>query len=123
VTINSVAFVSSTRLNVTVTVLATATLGPRDVTVTNPDAGVNTGGGVFTVNPAPTITTISPAALAGGSTNINVNDHRHELRHRTGGSHVLGNENHGQLDDVRQCNDDRRQRQRRGQRSEECGET
>jgi Putative Ig domain/Quinohemoprotein amine dehydrogenase, alpha subunit domain III len=64
ITVNSVAFVSGTKLNATITIPANATTGLRDVTVTNPDFGVGTGTGVFTVNPAPTITTISPATHA-----------------------------------------------------------
>jgi len=45
-----------------VTVAANATVGARDVTVTNPDAGFGTGTGKFTVNVAPTIGTISPTS-------------------------------------------------------------
>lgn len=60
VTVNSTTFVSATQLTVDVTVAAGAAPGPRDVHVTNPDAGVGVCAGCFTVAAAPTVTAIDP---------------------------------------------------------------
>ena len=45
-----------------ITATAPAGSGTQDVTVTNPDGGYGTLTGAFTFNPAPTITTVSPAS-------------------------------------------------------------
>jgi LmbE family N-acetylglucosaminyl deacetylase len=50
ITVNSTTFNSATQLTANITIAAGASLGARDVTVTNPDAGVGTGKGIFTVN-------------------------------------------------------------------------
>src|SRR5207253_8099104 len=55
-------FVSSTSLTTTVPVAAGAATGARDVTVTNPDAGNGTKTSGFTVNAAPTVTSLSPSS-------------------------------------------------------------
>src|SRR5262249_4177880 len=56
VTVNSTTVTSSTQLSVSISVGATATMGPRDVTVTNPDSQVAIRQGGFTVAPpAPTL--------------------------------------------------------------------
>jgi hypothetical protein len=72
ITVNSTAFVSSTQVTANVTITGGATVGARNVTVTNPDSGVGTGTGVFTVDAAPTVTSTSPSALGEGATDVNV---------------------------------------------------
>jgi hypothetical protein len=72
ITLNSTTFNSSTQLTANITIASNATTGSRNVTVTNPDAGVATGTGVFTVNAAPTVTSAAPAAGDQGATNFNV---------------------------------------------------
>ncbi|MEY2450332.1 MAG: large repetitive protein, partial [Acidimicrobiaceae bacterium] len=49
-----------------VNVSSTAATTARDVTVTNPDKGVGTGTGKFTVTAGPTISSLAPNALARG---------------------------------------------------------
>jgi hypothetical protein len=72
ITVNSTAFTDSSHLSLNVTLTAGATLGARDVTVTNPDAGKGTGTGAFTVVKI-TATSTSPSALARGATqNVSV---------------------------------------------------
>ena len=53
VTVTSTTVVSSTQLSVAVAIGATATLGPRDVTVSNPDGQIAVRPGGFTVMPPP----------------------------------------------------------------------
>lgn len=60
ITVNSAVRDSSTQLTVNVTV--GAPVGPRDVVVVNPDAGTATCEGCFTVNAAPTISTVVPSS-------------------------------------------------------------
>src|SRR5207247_2287190 len=56
VTVTSTTVTSSTQLSIAIAIGATATMGPRDVTVTNPDAQVAIKQGGFTVAPpAPTL--------------------------------------------------------------------
>src|SRR5262249_45158143 len=56
VTVTSTTGTSSTQLSVSISIGATATMGPRDVTVTNPDGQVAIKQGAFTVAPpAPTL--------------------------------------------------------------------
>ncbi len=69
VTVISTTFKSSTELTASVNVAAGAATGARNVTVTNPDAGVGTGTGIFTVNAAPTVTSASPSSRGQGATN------------------------------------------------------
>ena len=60
-------WVSSTQIKVDVTISDTATLGKRDVVITNPDdGGVDIEDGAFTVEPRPTITNVTLAN--GGAT-------------------------------------------------------
>ncbi|HEY6838084.1 MAG TPA: Ig-like domain repeat protein, partial [Geobacteraceae bacterium] len=69
ITLGSVTYVNATTLTVPVTVAAGATVGARNVTVTNPDAGTGTGTGVFSVtsNLTSTTTTVSnPSAITYG---------------------------------------------------------
>src|SRR5205085_2868642 len=55
ITVESTSFTNSTELKATITVESAATTGLRNVTVTNPDAGVSSAS-AFTVNAGPTIT-------------------------------------------------------------------
>ena len=56
VTVTSTTVTSSTQLSVSISIAASATMGPRDVTVTNPDGQVAIKPGGFTVAPpAPTL--------------------------------------------------------------------
>jgi hypothetical protein len=72
VTTNSTTFVSSTSLTANITIAVTATTCARSVTVTNPDSGVGTGTGVFTVNTGPAVTSISPTSRGQGAVNQNI---------------------------------------------------
>ena len=62
ITVNTVTRNSATKLTANVTIGIAATLGTRDVTVTNPDGGAATCGGCFTVNEMPAITSVIPAS-------------------------------------------------------------
>jgi hypothetical protein len=66
ITVNSTTFVSATELKASITIAAGASIGARTVTVTNPDAGVNSL--TFTVNGAPTVTSTSPNSGDQGGT-------------------------------------------------------
>jgi Tfp pilus assembly protein PilV len=67
ITVSSTTFVSATSLTAGISIAAGTTIGVRNVTVTNPDTGVATGTGVFTVNTAPTVTSTSPASRGQGA--------------------------------------------------------
>ena len=67
ITVNSTSFVSSTEVTANVTIASNATTGARNVTVTNPDSTIATGTGVFTVNAAPGVTSISPSSRGQGA--------------------------------------------------------
>jgi subtilisin len=59
VTVTSMTVTSSTQLSVAISIGATATMGPRDVTVTNPNSSVAIKQGGFTVAPpAPTLSLV-----------------------------------------------------------------
>jgi Bacterial Ig-like domain/IPT/TIG domain len=64
--VGSTTFNGATSLTVHVTVSSTAATGQRDVIVTNPDGGRGVCQGCFTVNPAPKVTSISPAQRGKG---------------------------------------------------------
>ncbi len=66
ITENSTAFVSSTELTVNIDIGSGADLGAGDITVTNPNAGVGSCIGCFTVDDAPGPASVSPSALAQG---------------------------------------------------------
>ncbi len=71
VTVNSTTFKSSTELTANITVESGATVGARAVTVTNPDLGVGSLAGAFTVNAAPNVESASPSsANRGGSETV-----------------------------------------------------
>ncbi len=75
ITVNSTTFTNSTHLSVNITVAANATVGAHDVTETNPDTGTTTLTGGFTVNAAPTVTSLNPSSRGQGaaSQSITVN--------------------------------------------------
>jgi len=70
VTVKSVTFTSSTLLTLMISVASTAPIGARDVAVTNPDGGVGSCAGCFTVNTGPVITSVTPASIARGQSNV-----------------------------------------------------
>ena len=72
ITVNSTNFTSATSVTANVTIASNATVGARDVAVTNPDGGAATGTSKFTVNAAPTITSLSPATHAKKSNGVSV---------------------------------------------------
>ncbi len=72
ITINSLTRVNQFVLNLNVTVSPTAATGARSVTVINPDGGRSTALAAFTINAAPTITTISPTSRPRGALNQSV---------------------------------------------------
>lgn len=65
---NTSTYVSPTTIQLTVTVTKTASLGPRDVRVTNVDDGFGICTGCFQVIGGPTLTGMSPSTVARGST-------------------------------------------------------
>ncbi len=71
VTVNSATFTDSAHISLTVTVTGAATTGTRTVTLTNGDGGVATST-AFSVNAAPTITTLTPNNLGQGATSKTV---------------------------------------------------
>ena len=72
ITVHSTQIDSSTQITVNVSVATDAPTGSGDITVTNPDFQSGKGTDIFTVNPAPVITTLSPAQLPQGATNEDV---------------------------------------------------
>ncbi|MEX2555257.1 MAG: hypothetical protein WEB06_06465 [Actinomycetota bacterium] len=68
ITVNSTTFVGATTLTANITISGTAATGARDITVTNPDAGIGTCAGCFTVNTGPTVTGTNPSSLGQGAT-------------------------------------------------------
>lgn len=61
-------YVSATTLRLSVTVFRTATIGDYDIRVVNPDGGIGTCTDCFTVFAGPTLTSMSPATVARGTT-------------------------------------------------------
>ena len=55
ITVHSVTFIDSSSLEVNLTISSGATVGLRDVTVTNPDGNLGTGQGLFEVKERPTV--------------------------------------------------------------------
>ena len=72
ITVNSTTYVSSTTVDATITIAANAATGARTITLTNGDGSTATGTNVFTVNAAPTITTVNPSTHARNATGISV---------------------------------------------------
>ena len=74
-TINTCTYNSATKITASINVLASATLGARDVTVTNTDGQSSTLTNGFTVqqgsgNPPPTITSANPNAAVQGQSSV-----------------------------------------------------
>jgi hypothetical protein len=67
ITVNSTSFVSSTEVSANVTIASNATIGARNVTVTNPDTTSATGNGIFSVSAAPAVTSTSPSSRGQGA--------------------------------------------------------
>jgi hypothetical protein len=72
ITVNSTTFVSGTELTVNIDVAGGATLEPRNVTVTNGDAGVGSCTACFTVNAKPTATSATPSSRGQGATDQDI---------------------------------------------------
>ncbi len=73
ITVESTTFVNSTELSAKVSVEAGASTGARTVTVTNPDGGVDTLAGGFTVTSGPGVESISPSSgHKGGSQAVTI---------------------------------------------------
>jgi hypothetical protein len=74
ITVNSTTYVSATSLTANITIGTGAVTGARTVSVTNPDFGNNVSAtnvfAVYDPAAAPTITSISPVALAAGLTSV-----------------------------------------------------
>jgi hypothetical protein len=67
ITVNSVTFNNATRITANITVAIDAAIGPRDITVTNPNAGTRTCLGCLTVTANPTATSLTPPTRAIGT--------------------------------------------------------
>ena len=67
ITTTAVSVATPTRLVATITVDTAAAAGTRDITITEPDASTLTCSACFTVDPAPTATSMSPNSLARGT--------------------------------------------------------
>jgi hypothetical protein len=67
VAVTSVTLVDATHLSVGISTAAAAAAGPRDVVVTNADAGSGTCGGCLSVTPPPTVTSMTPSTLGPGA--------------------------------------------------------
>ncbi|MFA5892018.1 MAG: hypothetical protein WDA27_13880, partial [Actinomycetota bacterium] len=72
ITVKSVAYGSLTEVTVNIDIDAAATLGARTITLTNPDGGVGTCTGCFTVTAAPSLTSASPTGYGRGATGQDV---------------------------------------------------
>jgi hypothetical protein len=66
-TVVSTAVTSATQLTLVVSVSLNASVGSRDVTVTNPDTGTATCTGCLSVNPGPKISSLSQSSFARGT--------------------------------------------------------
>jgi quinohemoprotein amine dehydrogenase alpha subunit-like protein len=72
VTVGTATVLDAATIVVPVSVTASSALGARDIVVTNPDTGTATCNGCFTVNPKPTIGTLSPNGRPRGSSDSTV---------------------------------------------------
>ena len=69
ITVNSVTRTDASHLSVNVSIATGAAVGTRSVTIRNLDDGTASLANAFTVNPRPTITSLSPNSRARGQTN------------------------------------------------------
>jgi len=72
ITVNSVTFVSSSKLTVNIGIASGATTGTRDITIKNPDGGSVTAAAVFTVNTGPSFTSVDPNKGRQGATGLDL---------------------------------------------------
>jgi hypothetical protein len=72
ITVNNTTFNSATQLTASVTIASNAATGTRTVTVLNPDGGSGVGTNKFTVNAAPTITSLAPSTHTKSSNGLSV---------------------------------------------------
>ena len=73
ITVNTLTRNSATKLTANISIDPSASVGSRDVTVTNPDGGSSICSGCFAVNAAPTITApLAPDSLAAGATHWHI---------------------------------------------------
>ena len=70
ITMNSVTWNNSNQLTLVVSLATNATLGARNLTITNPGGASVTATGAFTVNAAPTSSGVFPDQISQGSTNF-----------------------------------------------------
>ena len=101
VTVNSLTFNSTTSLTANISVDGAAASGARTLTLTNGDGGTSIGT-TFTVNAAPTVTSLEPLERGAGRDQPGCHGERHELRRRHLGAFVgvvLGRRDHGELGD------------------------
>jgi Tfp pilus assembly protein PilV len=70
ITVNSTTFVDASTLTANITIAAGAATGGRNVAVVNPDGGSGTGAGLFTVNAAPTVTSVAPNTAVNNTTSV-----------------------------------------------------
>ena len=68
ITVNSTTYVSATQLTANITIAAGAATGARNLTVTNGDGSTASAAGAFTVNAAPTVTSLNPSSADQGAT-------------------------------------------------------
>ncbi|MHB8512331.1 MAG: beta strand repeat-containing protein [Actinomycetota bacterium] len=67
ITVSSTSFVDSSHLNATISIDPAAATTARDIVVTNPDGGVGTCTGCFTVSAAPGVSSSTPNAVSNSS--------------------------------------------------------
>ncbi len=72
ITVNSTSFVDSSHVTANVSVATSATIGSRDVTVTDPGGASGSCTGCFSVSAGPTVSSTSPSSLGQGATAQNV---------------------------------------------------
>ena len=75
ISINTTTFNNSTQLTVNIDISSGAPVGNRNITVTNPDNGVDTGNNLFTVNTAPippSVSSASPSSKPQGASNQSI---------------------------------------------------
>jgi Bacterial Ig domain len=87
ITVNSCAFNSATQLTANITISSTATIGARNVTVTNPDSQSSTLTNGFTVTTAPALSLIQKATFSQEPTSSGTVTLT--LPHATGAGHTI----------------------------------
>ena len=72
VTLGVISVDSATSISTTITVAPSASVGARNVTVTNPDFGSATCSSCFTVHVAPAVTSLNPSSIGQGVSNKDI---------------------------------------------------